>query len=455
MAGLHRVRRPGQLPGRYPVGFAERLLAELGHSVDAAALVVRPVHVRQAAALHQQQPGRGHGAPVPALHSLDVLGHCGDLDHPHRSTGGDRLCHRHQPLQQLRPALRGRAAVLFDHHALPRHLAQGLLLHRAHRVRPGGDHVDRPLHRVGPLANGLATVLGRRFRARGEDGPERHPVDHPDHRRGGHAPQPLPALRRAREQAPPASGLVQAPGGAPRPVGSLHSDPFHDRGELGHRHAGGHLRVGSRAGDWRRHPGQPGHRVLPRLPQCEGGQDHVGHRPHRRRPVQLHHHNLQRPVRDGRVLEDQPPPLGARHRDALHRGGALRGRGGSLRRQGHGDDDRHCQLLPRLPPALCPHPIGQAHHQRPVHGQTLPGRQDRNLSDLDCHLFVLWHQLLHAGGAGRRLLWTVHLADDRRRRSDEHHPGHRGRLLHRLLHLHVPRPSQGLPAPHQAGRKGL
>merc|ERR1711933_405227 len=164
----------------------------------------------------------------------------------HRSDGstrGHRLCHRHQPLQPERAAVRGRAPVLLHHDALPGDPPQGLLLHRAHRVRPRRHHVHRAVRRVGYVRHEHLEVPRRCFCARPQDGPRRRRRHHQHHRCGRHAPQPLPAFGCAREPPVPERDQVQEARRLARSVGSLHPHPLHDGRQYVYRHACRDLRL--------------------------------------------------------------------------------------------------------------------------------------------------------------------------------------------------------------------
>merc|ERR1712094_159939 len=112
VARLHRLRRPRELPGRHPKRSSDGLLPKLGDLVDPAPVLVRAVHVRQAPALHEHQPCRGHGPSVPQVHQVALLGDRGGLYHLDGPPRGHRLRHRDQPVQPKRPALRRRLALV-------------------------------------------------------------------------------------------------------------------------------------------------------------------------------------------------------------------------------------------------------------------------------------------------------------------------------------------------------
>merc|ERR1712072_60570 len=190
VARLHRLRRPRELPGRYPKRSSDGLLPKLGDLVDPAPFLVRAVHVRQAPALHEHQPRRGHGPSVPQVHQVALLGDRGGLHHLDGPPRGHRLRHRDQPVQPERPALRRRPALVLVHHGLPGFFVQGVLLHRAHGLRARGHHVDRPLRRVGHGANGLRGLRQGSLPPSSAHGRERHSEHHRDHRCRRDAPEP-------------------------------------------------------------------------------------------------------------------------------------------------------------------------------------------------------------------------------------------------------------------------
>merc|ERR1712072_856338 len=176
-----------------------------------------------------------------------------------------------------------------------------------------------------------------------------------------------------------------------------------------------------------------------------------GHRSDCGRPVQLHHHDLLRSVRHGRLPQDQPPKVGQGNHHPVRRCRPLRHRCRRLGRQGHGAHDRRRQLLPRLLAAICSDPPDQAHNKQAVHGRQVCGQKVRALAHLGGQPALLRDQLLHVGCAGRSVLWTVHLDGYGGWRPNEHHPGSRVRLLHRLLRLHGFRPGEGISIADQAG----
>merc|ERR1712241_500308 len=151
-----------------------------------------------------------------------LLGDRGGLHHLDGPPRGHRLCHRNQPVQPERPALRRRLALVLVHHGLPGFFVQGVLLHRAHGLRARGHHVDRPLRRVGHVANGLRGLRKGSLPPSSAHGCERHSEHHRDHRCRRDAPQPLLALWRPREPQGTKRGEVQEAGSLARTLGPLH-----------------------------------------------------------------------------------------------------------------------------------------------------------------------------------------------------------------------------------------
>merc|ERR1712003_113472 len=144
-------------------------------------------------------------------------------------------------------------------------------------------------------------------------------------------------------------------------------------------------------------------------------------------------------------------PMGQGNHHQVRRCRPLRHRRCRLGRHGHGAHDRRRQLLPCFLAAICSDPPDQAHNKQAVHGRQVCGRKDRDLDHLGRQPALLRDQLLHVGCAERSVLWTVHLDGYGGWRPNEHHPGSRVRLLHRLLRLHGFRPGEGISIADQAG----
>merc|ERR1712134_137153 len=97
--------------------------------VDAALVMVRAVHVRQAPTLHQHESGRSDGFTVPEVCEMDVLGDCGSLYYLDGSAGGHWICYSYPPFQSKCAVVCRSAAVFPDDYALLGDTAHGILLH--------------------------------------------------------------------------------------------------------------------------------------------------------------------------------------------------------------------------------------------------------------------------------------------------------------------------------------
>mmetsp|Transcript_9347 Transcript_9347/g.38328 ORF Transcript_9347/g.38328 Transcript_9347/m.38328 type:complete len:265 (+) Transcript_9347:329-1123(+) len=192
VAGVHRVRRPGQLPGRHPVGRRNGLRHAVGRAMDEPAVHLRAGALRAARPVHAQDPEPGHGRRVPAHLARDFLG------------GGRIHGHNHRPARSHWHWLRaqaagwlghvgGRDALRGDHHALPHDAALGHARNGGHRAGICGCDERAAARRVG--AGGCRWHGVRAWHHRARHTPRRHVRGCGRARRRRDASQPLPAHR--------------------------------------------------------------------------------------------------------------------------------------------------------------------------------------------------------------------------------------------------------------------